>query len=116
MLYDLQDFLFSIGLCLLANSCTSSTTTEPEKAVLVPSPKNQLINYWDTQRKGANFFNETPTEAWFDAAAAANIRTIRFVYDKWEGRDRDFLLGNADDYTNFRARPQVQSKGLREQW
>jgi len=94
-------FLFSIGLCLLANGCTSSTTTEPEKAVLVPSPKNQLINYWDTQRKGANFFNETPTEAWFDAAAAANIRTIRFVYDKWEGRDRDFLLGNADDYTGL---------------
>jgi hypothetical protein len=93
--------LFLTGLCFLANGCTSSATDAPESEVNAPLPNDQLINYWDTQRKGTNFFNEVPTKTWFDAAAAANIRTIRFVYDKWEGNQRDFLIGNADDYTGL---------------
>jgi hypothetical protein len=56
------------------------------------------IEYWDRQRIGANYFNEVPTREWFEAAAAANIRMVRLVGDKWKGGGRDFLLGNADDY------------------
>lgn len=100
--------LFLTGLCFLANSCTSSTTDAPKQEVNTPLPDGQLINYWDTQRKGTNFFNDVPTKTWFDAAAAANIQTIRFVYDKWEGSQRDFLIGNADDYTGLIPEDVVQ--------
>jgi hypothetical protein len=94
--------LLFTGLFFLANGCTSSSQ-EPDFTIIKSDglPKNRLINYWNTQRKGTNYFNEVPTKAWFDAAAAANIRTIRFVYAKWVGQDRDFLIGNADNYTGL---------------
>lgn len=57
-----------------------------------------LISYWDVQRKGANYFNEVPTKEWFESAAEANIKLVRFTYEKWEGEQNDFLLGNADNY------------------
>lgn len=57
-----------------------------------------LISYWDVQRKGANYFNEVPTKEWFESAAEANIKLVRLTYEKWEGEQKDFLLGNADNY------------------
>lgn len=67
-------------------------------AGLVPAAAAASIEYWDRQRIGANCFNQVPAREWFAAAAGANIRLVRLVWDKWEGRHRDFLLGNADDY------------------
>jgi len=58
-------------------------------------------NFWQEQRKGTNYFNETPTKEWFDAASEANIKLIRFTYEKWSGAQRDFLLGSADEYTEI---------------
>ncbi len=70
--------------------------------ILFPSEKNNLhaqkITFWDTQQKGANYFNATPTLEWFVAAKKANIKLVRLTYAKWKGEQRDFLLGNADDF------------------
>lgn len=58
----------------------------------------QKISFWDTQQKGTNYFNANPTSEWFESAAKANIKLVRFTYAKWKGEKRDFLLGNADDF------------------
>jgi hypothetical protein len=94
--------LLLTGLFLLANGCTSpppetdSATSESDAL-----PAARRIHYWDIQQKGTTYFPDVPNKAWLDAVAAANIKTIRFVYDKWEGDQRDFLIGNADDYTGL---------------
>lgn len=59
---------------------------------------SQKINFWETQQKGTNYFNATPTTEWFASAAEANIKFVRFTYAKWKGEERDFLLGDADDF------------------
>ncbi|WP_395342250.1 glycoside hydrolase family 5 protein [Ningiella sp. W23] len=56
------------------------------------------LSYWDSQRKGTNYFNQIPQRAWFQAAHDAGIHTVRFTYEKWQSDQRDFLLGNADNY------------------
>ncbi len=54
--------------------------------------------YWQPQRKGANFFNKTPTEDWFIAAKEAGIQFARLCCDKWQSESRDFLLEDADSF------------------
>ncbi len=93
---DMYKFVLSILLCAALFTC-KKTEPIPERQPL------ELIDYWNTQRKGANFFNEQPTKAWFLAAAEANIRCIRFVYDKWKTEEGEFLIGNADHYTGLVA-------------
>lgn len=56
------------------------------------------FHFWDTQQKGTNYFNALPSRAWFESAAAANIKFVRLTFEKWKGAERDFLIGNADEY------------------
>ncbi|MCY4161488.1 MAG: cellulase family glycosylhydrolase [Flavobacteriaceae bacterium] len=63
--------------------------------------EDEKIIFWDSQQKGANYFNQKPTREWFESAAKANIRFVRFTYEKWKGEQRDFLLGSADNYTGL---------------
>ena len=58
----------------------------------------EKMSYWQVQRKGANFFNKTPSEEWFIAAKDAGIHFARLAPDKWHCEQRDFLLGNADAF------------------
>lgn len=57
--------------------------------------------YWQKERKGANFFNKTPTEDWFIAAKEAGIQFARLCCDKWQSNSRDFLLGDADSFNGI---------------
>lgn len=57
--------------------------------------------YWDTQRKGANIFNENMTDNIWKSASEANIKIVRLAPDKWHGEKKDFLIGDADNYTNL---------------
>ena len=41
------------------------------------------------------------TRARFRAAREAGLQWVRLVPDKWKGAGRDFLLGNADDFTGI---------------
>lgn len=59
------------------------------------------IEYWNIQRKGANYFNQIPTEDWFVAAKEAGIQFARLAPDKWKCERRDFLIGDADCFTEI---------------
>ena len=56
------------------------------------------IEYWQVQRKGANFFNEVETAERFAAAKSFGIELVRLAPNKWKSASRDFLIGNADEY------------------
>ncbi|MCY3974077.1 MAG: cellulase family glycosylhydrolase [Simkaniaceae bacterium] len=59
------------------------------------------MDYWNVQRKGANYFNRVPSEEWFVAAKKTGIRFARLAPDKWNCEQRDFLIGNADSFTEI---------------
>jgi endoglucanase len=79
-------WLFAIFL----TGCTSLAFASEDK-----------MSYWNTQRKGANFFNKRPTPDWFVAAKDAGIQFVRLAPDKWKSQKRDFLIGDADQYTEI---------------
>ena len=58
----------------------------------------EKIDFWNEQRKGANYFNVLPEEQWFKDASELGIEWVRITYDKWEGEKRDFLMGDAGNY------------------
>ncbi|MFJ9989366.1 glycoside hydrolase family 5 protein [Pseudomonas putida] len=66
------------------------------------APAADLIDFWDTPRHGGNSFNRLPPEqAYFDALKAYGATWVRLSYDKWKPAGRDFLLGDADNYTEL---------------
>lgn len=58
-------------------------------------------NFWNIQRKGANCFNKIPTEQWFQDANELGLGWVRLAYDKWDSEQRDFLIGDASNYTGL---------------
>ncbi|WP_237276085.1 glycoside hydrolase family 5 protein [Tenacibaculum ovolyticum] len=85
-----------LAILLLLLSCVKEKKTNDQK--LHRKDNSSLISYWNKQRKGTNYFNKTPAKEWFNAVKQANIKFVRLTYEKWKGEQRDFLLGNADDY------------------
>jgi hypothetical protein len=67
----------------------------------VSAPGLADTSFWDQPRKGANFFDRVESASRFQAAADAGFEVIRLVPDKWQGAQRDFLLGSADDFTTI---------------
>ena len=66
--------------------------------VSISAQGNQKLEYWNTQRKGANFFNDVETKQRFLEAKTAGIEVVRLVFNKWQsaipsGIQGDFLLG-----------------------
>ncbi len=55
-------------------------------------------DFWQHPRAGANFFNEEPHAARFQAARELGVSFIRLTPSKWRTSSRDFLVGDADDY------------------
>lgn len=62
---------------------------------------NAKWKFWSQQRKGANAFNHEMSAEWFAAAAKLRLEFIRMVPDKWTANDRDFLIGNADNFVSI---------------
>jgi hypothetical protein len=56
------------------------------------------IAFWDSPKRGANFFNEVETRERLRAAREAGLEWVRLVPDKRAGAGRDFLLGDAGDF------------------
>ncbi|HET6890058.1 MAG TPA: cellulase family glycosylhydrolase [Pyrinomonadaceae bacterium] len=56
------------------------------------------IKFWNEQRKGANWFNITPTREWLVAAKEAGIDVVRLAPNNWKSQQRDFLIGSADRF------------------
>ncbi|WP_254682226.1 glycoside hydrolase family 5 protein [Phaeobacter inhibens] len=59
--------------------------------------------FWDHTRTGANAFNKVQTEEWFEDASELGVSWVRLAFDKWKGKRRDFLVGNASDYQGLVA-------------
>ncbi len=88
-----RNIIFSIIIFFLFHRCTNQSENQNHEV--------EKITFWHVQQKGANYFNKTPTREWFESAAKENIRLVRFAYEKWEGEQRDFLLGSADNYSGL---------------
>jgi endoglucanase len=68
-------------------------------ALTSPAPANDdKIKFWNEQRKGANWFNVTPTREWLVAAKQAGIEVVRLAPNNWKSQQRDFLVGSADHF------------------
>ncbi|HBJ00942.1 MAG TPA: glycosyl hydrolase family 5 [Lysinibacillus sp.] len=81
---------------------------EQEEKQAMPKLQN---DFWNEQRKGTNFMNSTSLPENYEEANEFNIEFIRLAPDKWaKERDflfdakpdansnKDFLIGNADQY------------------
>jgi hypothetical protein len=70
-----------------------------------------LITFWNTPQHGGNSFNRLPpNEAYFAALKGYRATWVRLSYDKWKPSGRDFLLGDADHYTELAASDLVTLK------
>ncbi len=61
------------------------------------------MEFWDTQRKGTNFFNEEETLEHFQSARKEGIEVVRLTFNKWKSAragavDGDFLLGPKEKF------------------
>ena len=57
--------------------------------------------FWSGQRKGANGDGGKDPEVWFRSAGELGLQFIRLSPVTWQSAGRDFLLGNADDFTGI---------------
>ncbi|WP_199911776.1 glycoside hydrolase family 5 protein [Dongshaea marina] len=58
-----------------------------------------LIHFWDEPQHGGNSFNRLPPDqAYFEALRQYHASWVRLAYGKWKSKERDFLIGDADDY------------------
>lgn len=63
---------------------------------------SDLISFWEVPRHGANSFNVLPPDKdYFTALSATGAKWVRLTFSKWKGQGRDFLIGNADNYTGL---------------
>ena len=56
------------------------------------------IGFWEKQRKGANQQNERHRPEWYRAAGELGLDYVRILPDAWPADNRDFLIGNADNF------------------
>jgi aryl-phospho-beta-D-glucosidase BglC (GH1 family) len=76
----------------LLTSCSFNKREHEEAA---DSPK---IAFWNVHRKGTNIFNSHISREDIKAAKAYGIQFVRICLDKFPSKQRDFLIGNADNY------------------
>jgi hypothetical protein len=70
----------------------------PDPAPSAPPHPARRLSFWDSPKRGANFFNEVETRERLRAAREAGLEWVRLVPDKWTSSGRDFLLGDAGDF------------------
>lgn len=59
----------------------------------------EKILFWNEPQFGGNSFNRLPPdEEYFQALKAYGASWVRLSYDKWQPQERDFLIGDADQY------------------
>jgi aryl-phospho-beta-D-glucosidase BglC (GH1 family) len=69
--------------------------------VSIAAAASAKMDFWSRQRKGANFFNHVESLERMQAAKNIGIEYIRLAPNKWDSKSRDFLMGNADNYTGI---------------
>ncbi len=83
--------------------CSGQAFGQPSKSneTSAASSSENKTGYWQQQRKGANGDAPGNANEWFKAAAEAGLSFVRLTPAKWKGQQRDFLIGNADNFTNI---------------
>jgi hypothetical protein len=63
------------------------------------------LTFWNQQRAGANYFNRQISVQMLDDASKLHIQFIRLSFSRWPSsvNSRDFLIGDADNYTGIPA-------------
>jgi len=64
-----------------------------------PAAPSSALDFWSIPRHGANCQNSRVTAEYWRAARKAGIEFVRLVPDGWTTRRRDFLVGDADDFS-----------------
>lgn len=60
--------------------------------------------FWTTTQRGGNSFNRLPPDTrYYQDLRGYGASWVRLSYDKWKPEQRDFLMGNADDYQQLVA-------------
>ncbi|MFK4064149.1 glycoside hydrolase family 5 protein [Brucella anthropi] len=58
--------------------------------------------FWSLQQRGGNSFNRFPPDAaYYRALHNYGASWVRLSYDKWKPEHRDFLIGDADNYSTL---------------
>ncbi len=93
----LKLFIFTLNILLLFNVSHAAT--------------NPKIKYWQKNtHSGANIFNREITPDIYTAAESYNINFFRIAFDKFPTESRDFLIGDADDYTGLNKKDLIRVK------
>ena len=111
MLYYLKYFMRKIQMSLriVLLLFLAIVYTDPVRA-------NEKLAYWNQQRKGANgdagaaVDSGTDPESWFKAASETGIDFVRLNPIDWQVQDRDFLIGNADNFETLAEEDLVKLK------
>jgi endoglucanase len=64
----------------------------------IAAPECDKIIFWNQARRGANIFNHQVARSDIRAAKAYGIAFIRLAPDKFLASQKDFLIGDADNY------------------
>jgi hypothetical protein len=59
------------------------------------------ISFWNKSRKGANIFNVHVIQSDIRAAKDYGIQFVRLAIDRFPTKRKDFLIGDADNYTSL---------------
>lgn len=58
-----------------------------------------LIHFWNMPQHGGNVFNRMPANKnLYQDLKNYNATWVRLAYDKWPSKQKDFLIGDADNY------------------
>lgn len=68
------------------------------------------MTFWNAQKKGANMFNMHIDPEDIRAAKRYGIQFLRIAFDKFPSVNRDFLIGNADEYSGLAPQDLEQVK------
>lgn len=103
----IRPFVFLLAVAALC-ACAGSPPDDAGTAQRMAPPEAPVparIAFWDTPQRGANSMNMRPPDRrYFDALHATGARWVRLAPDKWPtAGERDFLIGNADDYRGLVA-------------
>ncbi|WFD11186.1 glycoside hydrolase family 5 protein [Tepidibacter hydrothermalis] len=93
--------LISIQYLMSHSSSIKDEYVSNKNNVQTNSKENEKMKFWNTQRKGTNFFNTKPIPQNYEIAKEKGIEFVRLVPSKWTKGKRDFLIGDVTDYNGL---------------
>lgn len=83
----------NLSLAFIAALALAACAPPPQAA-----PETAAQDFWSEARRGTNSFNQVEDAQHLREAREFGADFVRMTPEKWQGAQRDFLLGNADDY------------------